>query len=349
MKEPTAIECERIEALYLLYYQSKANLNEPVAREFISCSLRTSQYLVNEGWAALIRGENNYDILHITHQGIKAAEHFRAEYDLSVEWVSNENRNNAAVNALRVMPELVDFMPVGSSDPRVVWGATHEQLEWIYIGSETADLIEWLEDITPNQALELLRWDVLPKFSSRKFIVDNPQHSEEEWALVNNGFVSIERNDTDIITLTVEGNVWVWNGERHMPQRGHDLPMISFDLVKVGNRTKIRVSWGFAPDNFVEQIMTVFRAEARRPERSQHGEVVVSERVAAAATHLTQRVQDLQKLIQLHQTLLRQYEERRAVEDDPRRLLEIDLNIAREKEALKDYEAELKMISSFNE
>lgn len=69
----------------------------------------------------------------------------------------------------------------------------------------------------------------------------------------------------------------------------------------------------------------------------------------AAATSHTQRAQDLREHIQRHQTLLRQYEERRAVEDDPRRLLEIDRNIEREKETLSRYEAELKTISSFRE
>lgn len=71
--------------------------------------------------------------------------------------------------------------------------------------------------------------------------------------------------------------------------------------------------------------------------------------LSAAATHHAQRAQDLIEHIQRHQTLLRQYEERRAVEDDPRRLLELDLNIAREKDTLKGYEAELKLLSSFNE
>lgn len=70
--------------------------------------------------------------------------------------------------------------------------------------------------------------------------------------------------------------------------------------------------------------------------------------LSAAATPHTQRTQDLIEHIQRHQTLLRQYEERRAVEDDPRRLLEIDLNIAREKEVLKGYEDELKRIGSSN-
>ena len=69
----------------------------------------------------------------------------------------------------------------------------------------------------------------------------------------------------------------------------------------------------------------------------------------AAATPHPQRTQVLIEHIQRHQTLLRQYEERRAVEDDPRRLLEIDLNIAREKETLQGYEDELKRISSSNE
>lgn len=70
---------------------------------------------------------------------------------------------------------------------------------------------------------------------------------------------------------------------------------------------------------------------------------------SAAATPHPQRAQDLIEHIQRHQTLLRQYEERRAVEDDPRRLLEIDSNIAREKETLKGYEDELKRISSSND
>lgn len=70
---------------------------------------------------------------------------------------------------------------------------------------------------------------------------------------------------------------------------------------------------------------------------------------SAAATPHPQRTQVLIEHIQRHQTLLRQYEERRAIEDDPRRLLEIDFNIAREKETLKGYEAELKKIGSSNE
>lgn len=262
MKEPTEIERERIEALYLLYHESKADVSEAVAREFISCSLRAAQYLVNEGWATSTKGVNYYDVLHITHEGIKTAEHFRAEYDLSVEFVSNEKRNNAAANAMRIMPELISFMPVGSYDRRVVWGINNERSGRMYVSSEPVDLVIWA-DMTPHQALKLLERYVLPKFSHQKVIVDNPQHPEEEWALVKNDFVNKEQQDEDVITFTVEGNVCVWDGKRHVPQLGYDLPMVTFDLVKIGNKTKVGVTRGIVPEGFIQQVIDVFRAEAQ--------------------------------------------------------------------------------------
>ena len=134
----------------------------------------------------------------------------------------------------------------------------HEQPKRIAIAVETADIIEWV-DMTPHQVLELLQRDVFPKFIHRKVIVNNPQHPEEEWALVNNGFIDLERRDEDIISFSVEGNVWVWNGDKHIPQENYKLPLVTFDLVKVGNKTKVEVTRGIVPDGFLERIMVALR------------------------------------------------------------------------------------------
>ncbi len=99
----------------------------------------------------------------------------------------------------------------------------HEQPKRIPIAIETADFIEWV-DMTPHQVLELLQRDVFPKFIHRKVIVNNPQYPEEEWALVNNGFIDLERRDEDVISFSFEGNVWVWDGEKlHSRQENNKL------------------------------------------------------------------------------------------------------------------------------
>ena len=134
----------------------------------------------------------------------------------------------------------------------------HEQPKRIPIAIETADFIEWV-DMTPHQVLELLQRDVFPKFIHRKVIVNNPQYPEEEWALVNNGFIDLERRDEDVISFSFEGNVWVWDGEKHIPQENYKLPLVTFDLVKVGNKTKVEVTRGIVPDGFLERIMVALR------------------------------------------------------------------------------------------
>lgn len=80
---------ERVEALYVLWLISHADPDRDVYRKDIG-EHQTVKYLIHEGWAEWGSGHPRDDIIHITHEGVKAAEAYEKEYGLNVAMAEDE-------------------------------------------------------------------------------------------------------------------------------------------------------------------------------------------------------------------------------------------------------------------